>query len=57
MKSVSVQTMQKQVAGLLDTQDISAWEQKFLESVIDKNVLTGKQAEVLHNIWSKHFSQ
>jgi len=57
MKTVSIQTMQKQVAGLLGTQDISAWEQAFIESIAERQYLSAKQAEVLEKIWSKHFAQ
>lgn len=60
MKSV----LQKlsQCAGLIDTKDVSEWENGFLKNVVercesdDTTVLTEKQVEVLDRIYNKHFA-
>jgi len=55
--------MLKQVAGLVDTKDVSAWENRFLKSVLERSqngtrssLLTGNQAETVQRIWEKHFA-
>lgn len=59
----AINTMVKQCAGLLDTKDISDWEQQFLSNVCERtrngdntSSLTEKQVETLERIWRKHFS-
>lgn len=55
--------MVKQIAGLLGTDDLSAWEAQFVESVNTNSnggalttILTPKQVDVIERIWSKHFA-
>lgn len=59
----SINTMVKQCAGLLGTQDVNAWEERFLTDVKERtangdntSMLTEKQVESLERIWRKHFS-
>ncbi|MDO8595671.1 MAG: hypothetical protein Q7R45_03510 [Sulfuricaulis sp.] len=60
---VSIGTKIKQLEGLLDTKDLSDWENEFLHSISvrtdcgrDTTGLTGKQIERLEELWSKHFA-
>ena len=51
----------KQLAGMLDTVDLSAWEQTFVRSVAKQakettQVLTMRQVEVIEEIWRRHFA-
>ena len=63
-RSVSVGTMLEQLDGLRDTDDLTQWEQEFVESVLgrylsakkDSTVLTPRQVEVISNIWHKHYA-
>lgn len=59
----SLNTMVKKCAGLVDTTDVSDWENQFLKSVIEKTgegnnttSLTEKQISVLERIYGKHFA-
>jgi hypothetical protein len=51
-----------QLQGLIDTKDITPWENDFLKSVNSQleseetMILSSKQVEVLDNIWKKHFA-
>lgn len=64
MKSL-LQKLQ-QLEGLIDTSDVSEWEQKFLKSVVVVGVakckmgktgfLTEKQLDVVERIYDKHFA-
>lgn len=58
----SLNTMVKKCAGLVDTTDVSDWENQFLKSVVEKtreghdtSSLTEKQIDVLQRLHSKHF--
>ena len=58
----SLNTMVKKCAGLVDTTDVSDWENQFLKSVVEKTgegrdttSLTEKQIDVLQRLHSKHF--
>jgi hypothetical protein len=60
---VSLGTKVKQLEGLLDTKDLSDWENNFLHSVSVRTdcgrVTTGlsdKQIERLDELWGKHFA-
>jgi hypothetical protein len=60
---VSVRTMLLQIAGLVDTKDVSDWENGFLKSVLRisedgarSSRLTEKQIERLEEVWRKHFA-
>lgn len=59
----SLTTMVKQLSGLVDTKDVSDWENDFLESIMrsthdgdNTTVLTEKQIDVVERIFKKHFS-
>jgi len=59
----SLNTMVKKCAGLVDTTDVSDWENQFLKSVIEKTgegnnttSLTEKQIDVLERIYGKNFA-
>ena len=64
MAHVSVGTMIEQLDGLRDTKDLTEWEQGFVNSVLSKYLMAGKdtrslssrQIETIENIWSKHFA-
>ena len=58
----SLNTMVKKCAGLVDTTDVSDWENQFLKSVVEKTAqgdnttsLTEKQIGVLERLYSNHF--
>jgi hypothetical protein len=60
---VSVRTMLLQIAGLVDTKDVSDWENGFLKSVLRisedgarSSRLTEKQIERPEEVWRKHFA-
>ena len=59
----ALNTMVKRVSGLLDTKDLSDWEDDFVQSIVEKTKdgdnttsLTEKQIDVLERIHNKHFS-
>lgn len=59
----SINTQVKRVSGLLDTKDLSDWEQDFVSSITQQtndgnntSSLTDKQIECLERIHSKHFA-
>lgn len=54
----STQTMLKQIAALLGTEDLSEWEAGFVEGIKDRQTttLSGKQIEIVERIWQKHFA-
>jgi hypothetical protein len=59
----SLQAMLKKASGLVDTKDVSAWENDFLKSVLkaswqgeNTRALSGKQVECLERIYNKHFA-
>lgn len=59
----SLNTMVKQCAGLIDTKDVTDWENGFLKSVVattkegkDTSRLTEPQVNSLERIYGKHFS-
>jgi hypothetical protein len=60
MKSMLQKVMQLQ--GLIDTSDVTEWENRFLKSINTQLegentiALSSKQVEVLDRIWSKHFA-
>lgn len=63
---VSLLIKLQQVEGLIDTNQISDWENKFLSSLVPGAIerakkgqvftLTPKQLQVLNGLWSKHFA-
>lgn len=63
MTSVSVGTMLKQLAGMVDTSDLSDWENGFLKNVLERSgdgartsLLTEKQVDRVEQLWKKHFA-
>lgn len=57
----SVQQMFSQLRGLIDTTVLTPWENQFLKDVIGEEdgaavTATGKQIEILSNLWEKHFA-
>lgn len=59
----SLNTMVKRVAGLLDTKDLTDWENRFVASIYEQTKsgnnttsLTEAQIDVLENLHDKHFS-
>jgi hypothetical protein len=59
----AINTMVKKCAGLIDTKDISDWENRFLKSIDEKSkngenttVLSTAQVEKLEEIHGRHFS-
>lgn len=58
MKSVS--QMAEQCEGLIDTSDVTPWENEFLKSVVEKEAerpgyLSAPTVEKLKQIYDKHF--
>ena len=58
----STTTMIRRLAGLLDTRDLSDWEQQFVRSVAEKldagrvTSLTERQVETLERLHGRHFA-
>ena len=59
----TLNTMVKRVSGLIDTRDVSDWENDFLQSIVEKtrdgddtSSLTDKQITSLEQIYKKHFA-
>ncbi len=59
----SINTQVRRVSGLLDTKDLSDWEQDFVSSITQQthngnntSSLTDKQIECLERIYGKHFA-
>lgn len=62
MATVSLGTMLKQMAGMVDTRDLSDWENRFLKSILNRtsdgartSMLSGEVAEKVAEIYEKHF--
>lgn len=60
---VSVGVMVKQLSGLLDTEDLSDWENEFVGNVVDRTqegevtgTLSDRQVTTVERIWRKHFA-
>lgn len=61
---VSIGTKVEQIDGLRGTDDLNAWEESFVGSIVeryeaagrDSRVLSEKQIEAVERIWSKHFT-
>lgn len=60
----AIGTMIEQIEGLLDTEDLTEWEQGFCAGIVeryktgskDTRQFTTKQAEIILRIWSKHYA-
>lgn len=62
-RPVSIGTQIKQLAGLLDTTDLTDWEADFVASVnlrskggAETRALTTKQVETIESIYEKNFA-
>lgn len=58
----STTTMIRRLSGLLDTRDLSEWEQQFVRSLAEKldagevTSLTERQVETLERLHGRHFA-
>lgn len=59
----SLNAMVLSVSGMVDTNDLNAWENEFVQSIVeqtdegkDTRTLTEKQIDVLTRIYRKHFA-
>jgi len=58
----STTTMIRRLSGLLDTRDLSEWEQQFVRSLAEKldagkvTSLTERQVETLEQLHGRHFA-
>jgi hypothetical protein len=59
---ISIGAMVKAITGLQGTNDISGWEEEFIESVADRSrngedtqMLSSKQVEIIERIYKKHY--
>lgn len=58
----STTTMIRRLAGLLDTHDLTEWEQQFVRSLVEKldagkvTSLTERQVETLERLHGRHFA-
>lgn len=53
----------EQIDGLRDTDDLNAWENEFVGSIVsrfpankDTRAYSPKQVEIIDRIWGKHFA-
>lgn len=59
---ISTTTMIRRLSGLLDTRDLSEWEQQFVRSLVEKldagrvTSLTERQVETLERLHGRHFA-
>lgn len=59
---VSTTTMIRRLSGMLDTRDLSEWEQQFVRSLVEKldagkvTSLTERQVETLERLHGRHFA-
>lgn len=63
MRTVSIGNMVKSLSGMIGTNDLTAWEQSFVQSVADKSNqgkdtsnLSEKQVEKIDAIYRSHFA-
>ena len=61
MKSLGQKVMQ--LSGLLGTEDLTPWEEEFVDSINDRTKagkdttgLSEKQAEIVERLWRKNFA-
>ena len=59
----SIGTMIKQLAGMIHTKDLNAWENGFVQNALEQSQqgtrtsrLTDSQVEKVEQIWRKHFA-
>jgi hypothetical protein len=59
---ISTTTMILRLSGMLDTRDLSEWEQQFVRSLVEKldagrvTSLTERQVETLERLHGRHFA-
>ena len=59
---VSTTTMIRRLSGMLDTRDLSEWEQQFVRSLVELldagrvTSLTERQVETLERLHGRHFA-
>jgi len=61
----SIGTMIEQLNGMLDTVDLTEWENNFVASIVERYYVankdacnfSSKQVESIERIWKKHFAQ
>lgn len=63
MRTISLGTMIQQLSGLLDTNDLSHWEQTFIASMVEHtgngsrtSHLSEPRVEKIEQIYRKHFA-
>lgn len=59
----AINTMVKRVSSLINTRDVTPWENEFIQRVVrqtsdgdNTTSLTAKQIDVLERLFSRHFS-
>lgn len=59
----SINTMVKKVAGMVDTKDLTEWENRFVKNIVaqtnsgnNTSSLTENQVDVLERIHDRHFA-
>lgn len=62
--AISIGKMIEHCAGLIDTKDVSDWEDEFLQNIVERtengkrtSALSEKQVQVVERIYRKHFAQ
>jgi hypothetical protein len=61
-KHVSTQNMIEKLSGMIGTNDLTGWEDKFVRDMYRKfekkaiSQLTDSQIEVIENLYNKHFA-
>lgn len=62
MRQVALHIKVQQLQGLLGTNDLSSWETKFVQSLVDRGFtkdstgMTDRQVDTADELWEKHFS-
>ncbi len=59
----SLNQMLQQISGMIGTDDLTDWEQEFVQSCMDRSQggkdvrgLSSKQVEIINRIYNKHFA-
>ena len=62
-QQTSIGTMIRKIGGMLDTRDLTPWENQFVSDILDKTNggdrttgLSEKQVEAIQRIHEKHFA-
>jgi hypothetical protein len=63
MRTISIGTMIKSIGGMVGTNDLSAWENEFVQNIVEVSQngkvttnLTDKQVDRVEDIYRKHFA-